>query len=156
MRTTRRQALRTSLGSLCAVALTGRHQSLVAKDAGAKMRPLDYGRSFITHAASFNAVRFWVESRTRIFDPETGSQRDYYQCGSCKSEHTFAKKGLFNEDNYDFLPIISGENLLVFRRHARLTDRYRDVAKTTTGYWGPPVRVNAPSEVTCIPLQPAA
>jgi hypothetical protein len=24
-----------------------------------------------------------------------------------------------------------------------------------TGYWGPPVRVNAPSEVTCITLQPA-
>lgn len=138
MRPTRRQAIRASVGSLCAVALANHQRRLDAKEASStKMRPLDYGRSFITHAAAFNAVRFWVESRTRIFDSQTGSHRDYYQCASCKSEHTFAKKGLFNEDNYDFLPIVSGEDLLVFRRHARLTDSYRDVAKTTR-YWGPP------------------
>jgi hypothetical protein len=62
------------------------------------MRPLDYGRSFICHLADFNSVRFWVESRTRVFEKKTV---DFYQCASCKSEDTFASKNLFYEDNYD-------------------------------------------------------
>ena len=34
------------------------------------MTCLDYGRSFICNTASFNAVRFWVESRTVLVDGE--------------------------------------------------------------------------------------
>ena len=140
MERTRRQALRATLGSVCAVLLGAPRHQLSGKEVQSinGMQPLDYGRSFITHTAAFNAVRFWVESRTRIIDERTGSHRDYYQCGSCKSERTFAEKDLFIEDNYDFLPIVSGsDDLLVFRRHARTTDRYRDVAKVDR-YWGPP------------------
>ena len=69
---------------------------------------LDYGLSFICNEASFNAVRFWVESRTTLIDTEAGTSQVFYQCGSCKSEHTFAAENLFIEDNYDFLPILGG------------------------------------------------
>ncbi len=102
------------------------------------MRPLDYGLSFVCNTASFNAVRFWVESRTRIIDDKAGTWTDYYQCGSCKSEHTFAEKGLFQEDNYDFLPILGGGHWLVFRRTVRLNENYRTVT-TPAKMWGEPV-----------------
>ena len=35
----------------------------------------------------------------------------YYQCGSCKSEHTFAEKNLFINPNYDFLPVFGEEHI---------------------------------------------
>src|SRR5690606_15210822 len=66
---------------------------------------LDYGRSFIGNTASFNNVRFWVESRTILYDDVAGTSLVIYQCGSCKSERTFAKENLLAEDNYDFMPI---------------------------------------------------
>jgi hypothetical protein len=64
-----------------------------------EMRPLDYSHSFICHTASFNSVRFWVESRTRLGVRE--GRTDYLQCASCKSEDTFAAENLFYKDNYD-------------------------------------------------------
>ena len=79
---------------------------------------LDYGRSFICNTATSNAVRFWVESRTILYDDEAGTKLVIYQCGSCKSERTFAEKDLLQEDNYDFMPIYGGEDLLILRRHA--------------------------------------
>lgn len=97
------------------------------------MTCLDYGRSFICNTASFNNVRFWVESRTILID---GDQRfEFYQCGSCKSENTFAEKDLFAADNYDFMPILGDGHWLVFRRKARLNDNYRSVAKMEE-IWG--------------------
>jgi len=98
--------------------------------------PLDYSRSFICHDASFNSVRFWVESRTRLLDDD--GQVDFLQCASCKSENTFAPENLFQEDNYDFLPVFGGDDLVVFRRYSRLTERYREVAGVEK-YWGPPI-----------------
>src|SRR5262245_17446697 len=77
---------------------------------------LDYGRSFVCHSGPFNAVRFWVESRTTIVDDQSGSVSHFYQCGSCKSERTFAEQDLFYENNYDFLPIIGSNRTLMFRR----------------------------------------
>ncbi|MCL4215984.1 MAG: hypothetical protein KJ052_03115, partial [Candidatus Hydrogenedentes bacterium] len=62
-----------------------------AQAAPLAMPPLDYGRSFICNTADFNRVRFWVESRTRLIDAENDTTTDYYQCGSCKSEDTFAE-----------------------------------------------------------------
>ncbi|MGI8982801.1 MAG: hypothetical protein ACR2FY_26495 [Pirellulaceae bacterium] len=95
---------------------------------------LDYGRSFICNTASFNAVRFWVESRTVLVD---GEQRlEFYQCGSCKSENTFAKEDLFAKENYDFMPILGDGHWLVFRRTAKLNPNYRQI-KTLDGFWGP-------------------
>lgn len=95
---------------------------------------LDYGRSFICNTAPFNAVRFWVESRTVLID---GDQRfEFYQCGSCKSENTFAKEDLFAKENYDFMPILGDGHWLVFRRTARLNPNYRQVKKMED-IWGP-------------------
>lgn len=97
---------------------------------------LDYGLSFICNKASFNAVRFWVESRTTLTDEEAGTSHVFYQCGSCKSEHTFAEQNLFIEDNYDFLPILGGRDWLVFRRPCRISESYRQVKAEV---WGEPV-----------------
>ncbi|MCE9527172.1 MAG: hypothetical protein K8R36_14090 [Planctomycetales bacterium] len=95
---------------------------------------LDYGRSFICNTASFNAVRFWVESRTVLID---GEQRfEFYQCGSCKSENTFGKENLFLAENYDFLPILGDGYWLVFRRTAKLNPTYRSFKKIED-IWGP-------------------
>lgn len=102
------------------------------------MPPLDYGLSFICHSAAFNSVRFWVESRTRFIDDRDGTWTDFYQCASCKSENTFAERDLFMEDNYDFLPVFGGGDVLVFRRPARISERYRTVKKVTE-LWGEPI-----------------
>ena len=89
------------------------------------MIPLDYGRSFLIGKVPENEVRFWVESRTRIIDEKTGKSEDYVQAGSCKSEHTFAEKDLFHEDNYDFLPIFGPEYGVIFRRSAYINPQYK-------------------------------
>ncbi|MBI5396027.1 MAG: hypothetical protein HZA91_12090 [Verrucomicrobia bacterium] len=99
------------------------------------MRCLDYGSSFICHSGRANAVRFWVESRTRLIDERSGATTDFHQCASCKSENTFGEKGLFYPDNYDFLPIIGGGHYLIFRRKARLNPDYRTV-RAKLDAWG--------------------
>ena len=91
------------------------------------MNPLDYGRSFIIGNGPANEVRFWVESRTRLIDERTGTYEDYLQCGSCKSENTFAEKDLFQEVNYDFLPVFGPQWGVVFRRQAQLEENYREI-----------------------------
>lgn len=137
MSPTRREAFRITAASLCGMAFAG--VGVRADDGeGPEMIPLDYGRSFICNAAQFNSVRFWVESRTRIIDDAAGIWTDYYQCGSCKSENTFAERDLFHLDNYDFLPILGKGEWLVFRRPVGESDRYRTIAKTTE-MWGEPV-----------------
>ena len=90
------------------------------------MKPLDYGRSFIIGTAARNEVRFWVESRTRIIDERTGVHEDYIQVGSCKGERTFAPSHLFQEDNYDFMPIFGPEYSIAFRRKAYLNSQYKE------------------------------
>ena len=87
------------------------------------MRPLDYSRSFLIGTAEWNKVRFWVESRVRIVDGE--KSEEFIQCGSCKSEDTFAETGLFYPDNYDFLPVFGSAFGLLFRRKAGLNPDYR-------------------------------
>ncbi len=96
------------------------------REAGIEMTPLDYGRSFLIGKGSSNEVRFWIESRTRVIDETGGNSEDFYQTGSCKSENTFRENDLFQQDNYDYLPIFSARYGLIFRRHARLSDRYRE------------------------------
>lgn len=96
---------------------------------------LDYGRSFVINTGQYNAVRLWIESRTTIIDTRSGKESTYLQCGSCKSEDTFAKENLFYPDNYDFLPIFGDEQVLVFRRHVDIRDSYR-IIKPTKEMWG--------------------
>jgi hypothetical protein len=94
---------------------------------------IDYGRSFVCGTASFNNARFWVESRTVLFDGDR--RHEFLQMGSCKSENTFGGKDLFYADNYDFLPILADDgHWLVFRRKNRITDDYRSIKKEI---WGP-------------------
>ena len=102
---------------------------------GGQWPVIDYGQSFISGTVSSNRVRFLVESRTRILDERTGKTHDYYQCASCKSENTFARKDLFMEDNYDFIPIFGPEDGLLFRRKAYLNPRYREWRKAED-LWG--------------------
>lgn len=90
------------------------------------MKPIDYGLSFVIGKSEWNEVRFWVESRTRIINESTGKHEDYIQCGSCKSEDTFAPKDLFMKDNYDFIPIFGPEHGVIFRRKANLNPNYKD------------------------------
>lgn len=116
-------------------------------------RCLDYGRSFLCHKSKSNTpnnVRFWVESRTLLFD-DKGRQTDvFYQCASCKSEHTFAEKDLFQKDNYDFLPIFGSGRVLIFRRRAALTPNYRTVYKVEE-VWGVPIpKVHPAEQVTVL------
>ncbi|MBX3411939.1 MAG: hypothetical protein KF708_04415 [Pirellulales bacterium] len=112
-------------------------KSVFAAPAGEEMVPLDYGRSFLRGTSAKNSVRFWIESRTRIIDAQRNTSTDYYQCASCKSENTFGEKDLFYDDNYDFLPIFGGANLLVFRRKAWLNPDYRSTYAIDQ-LWGQP------------------
>lgn len=97
---------------------------------------LDYGRSFINTTDESNAPLFWVESRCRISDPATGETAEYFQCGSCKSENTFAESGLFQENNYDFLPVFGDHHCVIFRRHAQFTEGYREVRPAEEAWGG--------------------
>lgn len=118
------------------------------------MTPLDYGRSFLIGLVASNEVRFWVESRTRIIDGRTGRTEEYCQTGSCKSEHTFAERELFHEDNYDFLPIFGPEYGVIYRRTAKLSPTYKSVVATEE-MWGGQIyhTVEAPryEELTDLP-----
>ena len=107
------------------------------KAGSGKLQCLDYGRSFICGTAPMNNVRFWIESRTTIFDDQTHSATVFYQCASCKSENTFGEKDLFLADNYDFLPIFGGGHWLIYRRPARISPNYRRTYKSTE-LWGEP------------------
>src|SRR5262245_52775974 len=96
-------------GSLAARATSAPSEGAIGSaDGNATNRAgcLDYGLSFVAGTAPFNSVRFWVESRTTIFDDKAGTRTEFYQCASCKSENTFGEKDLLYKDNYDFLPIL--------------------------------------------------
>lgn len=135
LRATRRGFLKAGALSVCALSTQTAAQEKAAVPM--EMTPLDYGLSFICHGAAFNSVRFWVESRTRIMDTSSGTWTDFYQCGACKSENTFAERDLFMADNYDFLPVFGGGDVLVFRRTAYIWERYRTVKKAAE-MWGEP------------------
>ncbi|MHC4398320.1 MAG: hypothetical protein ACYTG0_01430 [Planctomycetota bacterium] len=146
MHTSRRSFIARSIASACAVT-TARQMCLAAdeqetdKQNETRIGCLDYGLSFVCNPSPKNAVRFWIESRTTVIDGLTSTSTEFYQCASCKSEHTFAEKDLFQEDNYDFLPVFGGEDagdLLIFRRSARLSERYREITKSEK-VWGKPI-----------------
>ena len=99
------------------------------------MNCLDYAKSFVCTLGNGNAPRFWVESRCRLIDDADGNFVDLYQCASCKSEHTFAERDLFQNPNYDFLPIFSQDYVAIFRRHAYLNDNYIQYLNTDA-IWG--------------------
>ena len=111
------------------------------------MNVIDYGRSFVCTPGEHNSPRFWIESRCRIIDDESGAVEDYYQCGSCKSEHTFAEKGLFQEDNYDFLPVFGEKWAVIYRRKAWLNDNYMSIRPSEDMWGGADFRLVEPSTV---------
>lgn len=103
------------------------------------MNVIDFGRSFVRGKAPGNAARFWIESRTRIFDQQGDRTEEYHQCGACKSENTFARSDLFVEDNYDFIPIWGRQSGIIFRSHAQEHEAYREVRDGADCLWGGPV-----------------
>ena len=78
MKSTRRNFLTTGLAAVGTSALL---DSSAAAETDT-IECLDYGRSFICNTATANAVRFWVESRTILYDDKAGTQLVIYQCGS--------------------------------------------------------------------------
>ena len=113
--------------------------------------PLDYGRSFLIGTGAGNEVRFWIESRTRIVDGDSGEAEDYWQTASCKSEHTFAERDLFQQDNYDFLPIFGPDFGIIFRRKAYLNPAYKQIVASDIMFGGHAfhlVEASAVSELT--------
>ncbi len=105
------------------------------------IRVLDYGRSFISGKGARNEARFWVESTTTIADQQSGREEIWYQCGSCKSEDTFARRNLFYSDNYDFLPVFGPQHGLIFRRKAYAHAGYREVRPIEEMFGGPVYRL---------------
>ena len=120
MTTSRRNFLATGLATMGTAASL---DAAEADDEPATIECLDYGRSFICNTATYNAVRFWIESRTTLIDEKNNKQTVIYQCASCKSENTFGKSDLFLSPNYDFMPSFGGADLLIFRRHAHATEQ---------------------------------
>jgi hypothetical protein len=124
MRSTRRKFIGLALaasGAASARRASARPEPARGDTGPEDIRCLDFGRSFICHkgeSAASNAVRFWVESRTALFDDKNRQKHVFYQCGSCKSEHTFAAKD--------------------FRRKAHLNPNYRSIAKVEA-VWGVPL-----------------
>ena len=142
---TRRRFLRNSLvavsGLGVALNITGCSESSVSEEPTDTSKScIDYGRSFICNTAEFNSVRMWIESRTTIIDPESGTSTIYYQGAACKSENTFGEKDLFMKDNYDFTPIFGDGKVLVFRRKVnKRGDSYRSIKKMEEMWGGDPV-----------------
>ena len=144
MTSTRRDILAAGLAAIGTSALP---HSTLAGETGT-IECLDYGRSFICNTSTANAVRFWVESRTLLHDDKAGTKLIIYQCGSCKSEHTFAEEDLLVEDNYDFMPIYGGEDMLILRRHADVRDGYRQLRKVKEVWGEPNMRLHYGKAVT--------
>lgn len=141
MQWSRRGFVAGMFGAFCAFAENAPGQdpgTRQGSDGGTPGECLDYGLSFLCNPSLANSVRFWIESRTTLVDESNGSRIVFYQCASCKSENTFGEKDLFYQDNYDFMPIFGGDDLLIFRRHARITDRYRQLTKAVD-VWGEPI-----------------
>jgi len=120
---------------------TAAGQAGTPKRAEAPKEPLiaetiDYGRSFVNTKAKWNSPRFWVESRLRITDAAAKTTREYLQCGSCKSEYTFPARGLFHPDNYDFLPVFSQVDCVIFRRHLTERGKYIEVKPVAQAWDG--------------------
>lgn len=136
----RRAFLRESLRAAPALALAGTAARGAAPVPGDDPPVIDYGRSFLQNTAAFNSVRMWIESRTWITDPRSGTRSVFLQGASCKSEHTFAERNLFHQDNYDFLPVFGDGRVLVFRRHHHeRPGRYRTVKRMEEMWGGNPV-----------------
>lgn len=108
------------------------------------MKPIHYGLSFISGRNPENSVRFWVESRLRVIDEKTGQTEDYYQCGSCKSEDTFAPSNLFYPDNYDFTPVFGPQYGIVYRRKAYLNPNYKTCPKASDMWEGQLYKLKEP------------
>ena len=89
---------------------------------------VDFGRSFLVSTGSSTAtdpalpqndVRLQVESVLTLVDERNKTSWTIHQCASCKAENTFDAAGpgdLFKRPNYDYLPIVCGNELLVLRR----------------------------------------
>lgn len=148
MEQTRRTFILTGAATCSALAVSPKLFGAGSEQKTTPPQCLDYGMSFVCNTASFNSVRMWIESRTTIIDPKAGTRTEYYQCGSCKSENTFAERDLFKQDNYDFLPIFGDGQVLIFRRHASVTPSYRQVRKQEEVWGSTNLKLREPKNIT--------
>ncbi len=96
---TRRQFIAATSGAFATMSLSGCRSGPASSEVPTFMSeppevfPIDYGRSFLANPSPANSVRFWIESRTILFDDNSDSEPiHFYQCASCKSENTFGEK----------------------------------------------------------------
>jgi hypothetical protein len=92
------------------------------------MEVLDYARSFVTFTTPGrgNNARLQVESVCDLTERRTGATTRYLFFASCKSEHTFAARDLFQTENYDFCGIFSTVEYAIFRAHATHSPGFRE------------------------------
>jgi len=112
---------------------------------------IDYGLSFIHGKASWNKVRFEIQSRMRIFDDRAAVYEDYYRCASCKAERTFATHDLFSPDNFDFSVVFGQRNSIQFERTAGLNPGYRRVIASKKLWEGHVVKLRQPRTSHLLP-----
>ena len=109
----------------------------------------NYAYTFITGSGPDNAIRFWVESKTTLFDDVNRTAQTFYRYASM-SEDTFGRglalsgKLLFQDPNCGFCPVYStqpvpmgsndptdltGGELIIYRRLDDIAG-YRQVLAT--------------------------
>jgi hypothetical protein len=91
------------------------------------MTGIDFGRSFVTFVTPerFNNARIQVEARIEFGDAEAGTRtastdacptrEELYLLASCKSEHTYAERDLFQQPNYDFCGVFNETQFSIIR-----------------------------------------
>ena len=97
------------------------------------MKPLDYGRSFLIGKTG-NRVRFVTDARTRIYEHD-GSFQDFHWAAPCKSERTFAKEGLFTDDNYDGSRIFGPNRIVWYRKKSSVRSSVRSSVNQRNENW---------------------
>ena len=97
------------------------------------LKLFDYGKSFVITNGTGNSPRFLIEAKCR-FDG-----KDYYLGAKCKGENTFADKELFKRNSFEFYPLFSEDETIVFRRFGYYlpfeTGEYKKIYRNTES-WG--------------------
>jgi len=78
----------------------------------------DFSNSYVTFVTpnKTNTARIQIESRCEFIDGENRSE-EFFLAASCKSENTYAPKGLFKVENYDFCGVFSERDFLIIRTY---------------------------------------
>jgi hypothetical protein len=121
-------------------------RSVSGRPAGASVKPgrkgkmtvVDYPNSylFFTTKRRTNTARLLVEARCELIDEAKGASEEFFFFASCKSEHTYAPRKLFQDPNYDFCGIFSAKDFALIRTPALYEQDMNTVDAVATGFEG--------------------